>query len=75
MSPLFPPERYGLVVIVERGDAKNRKAATLPLRKETAVELRGFIGTKQPIARVLRMPRPEYVVVALRGELKAAEIA
>jgi len=59
---------------VEAASAKNRKAATLPLRSDTASELRAFLANKLPTAKVFRMPRPENVVVMLRGDLEAAGV-
>jgi len=61
-------------VTIDAANAKNRRAATLPLRPDTAAELHGFIGTKHPTAKAFRMPRPENVVVALRSDLEAAGI-
>ena len=45
-------------VTIDAAHAKNGKAATLPLRPETAAELRTFLGNKPPTAPVFRMPRP-----------------
>lgn len=53
---------------------KNRRAATIPLRLQTAAELRGFIGQKHPKALVWELPRPENIVIMLRGDLKNASI-
>ncbi len=61
-------------VTIDAGDAKNRKAATLPLRMDTAQDIRGLLASKMPTAPVFCMPRPENVVVMLRGDLKAAGI-
>jgi len=61
-------------VTIDAANAKNRKAATLPLRAGTAAELRSFLGNKLPTVAVFRMPRPEKVVTAIRGDLAAAGI-
>ncbi len=61
-------------VTIEAVSAKNGKAATLPLRPDTAAEMGSFIGPKMPTAGVFKMPRPEEVVVMLRADLEAAEI-
>jgi len=61
-------------VTIDAANAKNGKAATLPLRPETGTELRAFLGNKLPTAPVFRMPRPEKVVIVLRGDLDAAGI-
>jgi len=62
-------------VTIDAASAKNRKAATLPLRPDTAAELAAFVGCKVPTAPVFKMPRPEDVVVMLRADLEAAGIA
>ncbi len=62
------------VVSLPASATKNRKAATLPLRLDTARELSVFLGTKLPTAEVFKMPRPEKVVIMLRADLKAANI-
>ena len=59
-------------VTIDAASAKNGRSATLPLRAETAVELRAFIGQKHPAAHVFRMPRPEKIVAMLRADLEAA---
>ncbi|MBI4719033.1 MAG: tyrosine-type recombinase/integrase [Planctomycetes bacterium] len=61
-------------VTVEAGATKNRRAATIPLRPATAVDLAGFLGCKAPTAPVFRMPRPELVVQMFRADLEAAGI-
>ena len=61
-------------VTIDAAHAKNGKAATLPLRPDTASELRAFLGNKLPTTAVFKMPRPEKVVIALRGDLDAAGI-
>lgn len=62
------------VVVIEAVAAKNGRAATLPLRPDTAAELRGFLANKLPVATVFPMPRPETVVVMLRADLEAEGI-
>ncbi len=59
-------------VTIDAASAKNGKAATLPLRSDTASELAAFLGTKMPAAAVFSMPRLKNVVVLLRGDLAAA---
>jgi len=61
-------------VKIDAANAKNRKAATLPLRSETAAELRALLGAKLPTVPVFHMPRPEKVVMMMRGDLDAAGI-
>ncbi len=61
-------------VTVEAASAKNRQKATLPLRPETADGMRTFLANKLPTARVFALPRPENIVVMLRGDLDAAKI-
>jgi len=61
-------------ITVQAKSAKNRSAATLPLRSSTATELETFLKGKHPGAAVFNMPRPENVVVMLRQDLKAAGI-
>ncbi|MBI3835858.1 MAG: site-specific integrase [Planctomycetes bacterium] len=61
-------------ITVEAANAKNRKAATLPLRPDTATELRAFLSNKLPTAAVFKLPRPENIVVMLRRDLEAAGI-
>lgn len=61
-------------ISVEAATAKNRRAATLPLRPDTAAELADFVGCKHPAARVFNMPRPEKVIFMLRDDLAAAGV-
>ncbi|MBI5865340.1 MAG: tyrosine-type recombinase/integrase [Planctomycetes bacterium] len=61
-------------VTVAAKDAKNRTAATLPLRRETADGLRKFLADKLPAASVFKLPRPEQVVEMLRVDLDEADI-
>ncbi|MBI5863676.1 MAG: site-specific integrase [Planctomycetes bacterium] len=59
-------------VTIDAASAKNRESATLPLRSDTADGLRTFLANKLPTARVFALPRPEKVVILLRGDLAAA---
>ena len=61
-------------VTIDAASAKNRRAATLPLRPDTAGELRAFLAGKHPMVGVFRLPRPENIVQMLRGDLKTAGI-
>jgi len=61
-------------VSVEAATAKNRKAAVLPLRPDTADGLRGFLAGKAPAAPVFKLPRPETVVAMMRADLEAAGV-
>ncbi|MCH7591182.1 MAG: site-specific integrase [Planctomycetes bacterium] len=70
----FDLGRSDPTVTIGAASAKNGKAATLPLRPDTAAELHAFIGQMIPTASVFKMPRPENVVRMLRGDLDAAEI-
>ena len=64
----------GLRVTVRAAYTKNRTEAVLPLRKDTAEELRGFLWGKLPKARVFTMPEPNRVVKMLRADLESAGI-
>ncbi len=61
-------------VRVEADEAKNRTAATIPLRLTTAAELRPILAGKLPTARAFPMPLPNDVVKMLRADLDAAGI-
>lgn len=61
-------------VTIAAKSAKNRKAATLPIRPATATDLTAYLADKLPLAAAFTMPRPEKVVVMLREDLAAAEI-
>jgi integrase len=61
-------------VTVAAKDAKNRTAASLPLRPATVEGLRTFLAGKLPAAAVFKFPRPEQIVQMFRVDLKAAEI-
>lgn len=55
--------------------AKSRRERAIPLKPDTAVGLKAFLGTKLPTAQVFsNMPRAEKVVIMLRGDLAKAEI-
>jgi hypothetical protein len=54
--------------------AKNRQAATLPLRTETAADLRAFLADKLPTARTFAMPRIDKLASMFRADLADAGI-
>ena len=62
-------------VTVFDDDTKNRQAAELPLRADTAAGLRVFLTDKPPGVRVFPMPKDDAVVRMLRHDLKRAGIA
>jgi len=64
----------GLTVTVRAAYSKNRTEATIPLRKETAEELRGFLRGLLPTAKVFAMPKADYVAKMLRADLESAGI-
>jgi len=74
MWPSFELGGSEPTVTIDTPSAKNRRAATLFLRPDTAGELRKFLAGKHPAACVFRLPRPENLVQVLRGDLKAAGI-
>ena len=55
-------------------DTKNREPAEIPLRPDTAAELRIFLGAKPASGPVFPMPGGDEVVRMLRRDLKAAGI-
>jgi integrase/recombinase XerD len=54
--------------------SKHRKDDILPLRKDTAAELKGYLAMKLPTAPAFNMPSPSNVVRMFRVDLKAAKI-
>ena len=61
-------------VTVTAGYSKRRREDTLPLRKDTANELQGFVKGKLPAVAVFNMPKLNQVVKMLRMDLEAAGI-
>jgi len=59
-------------VTVEAMHAKNRKESEIPLKRETAEMLRGFLAQKLPKAAAFKMP--ERVCEMFRADLEAAGI-
>jgi integrase len=55
--------------------AKSRRERIIPLKPETASELRTFLRGKLPNAPVFRLLRPENIVVMLRHDLERAGVA
>ncbi len=55
-------------------DTKNRQQAVLPLKHETAAELREFLADKLPAAQAFVMPPVEHLAAMLREDLADAEI-
>jgi len=64
----------GLTVTVRAAYSKNRQEAAIPLRKDTAEELRGYLRGKLPTAKAFAMPKADYVAKMLRADLEAAGI-
>ncbi len=62
-------------VTVAAAYSKHRREDTLPLRKDTADELRALTSGKLPAARAFNMPKLNQVVKMLRADLEAAGIA
>jgi integrase len=62
-------------VVVEAAYSKHRRRDQLPLRPDTANELRAFVRGKLPMATVFAMPNRWRVVKMLRADLGAAGIA
>ncbi len=61
-------------VTVEAGYSKNRKEATLPLRKRTAAILQYYLSNKLPKAKAIKMPRVKNLAKMLRKDLKRVDI-
>lgn len=64
----------GLTVTVRAAYSKNRTEAAIPLRKDTAKDLRGFLRGKLPTAKAFAMPKADYVAKMLRADLESAGI-
>ena len=56
-------------VTVMAAFTKNRQAATLPLRPNTASDLQSLLGVKLPTAAAFNMPKPYEVIDMLRADL------
>jgi len=61
------------IVTVRAGYSKRKREDVLPLRPDTAAELRGFLSGKLPDARAFRVP--DKAVKMLRADLADAGIA
>jgi integrase len=66
----FDFENY--TVTVEAAYSKNRRQSTLPLRKDTAAELRSVVAGKLPNAQVFKVP--EKTANMLKADLEAVGI-
>ena len=64
----------GCTVTVRAAYSKRRREDSLPLRPDTAAELREAFASKTPEAKAFSMPGPHKVVGMLRGDLAEAEI-
>ncbi|MBP8605284.1 MAG: site-specific integrase [Phycisphaerae bacterium] len=64
----------GLTVTVQAAYSKNRQKAVIPLRKDTAEELRDYLRDKLPTAKAFTMPTANDLVKMLRADLKSAGI-
>ena len=62
-------------VTVEAAYSKRRRDDVLPVRAETAAELRTFLAAKLPRAPAFNMPSKSGVVRMLRADLSDAEIS
>ncbi len=60
-------------VTVAAGYSKHRREDTLPLRKETATELRAFLAGKLPGARAFRMPSKSRIANMIEADLAATQ--
>jgi len=63
------------LVVVEAAYSKHRRRDELPLRPDTAKELRAFMSDKLPATPAFNMPRPNQLVFMLKNDLQAAGIA
>jgi len=61
-------------VTVERGGTKNKKLAVLPLRANTALELKEFFSTKMPSTKGFNLPNKFRMADMLRADLTEAGI-
>jgi len=61
-------------VAVEAGYSKHRRRDVLPLRPDTAAELRGFLANKLPAASAFPLPNRDKTIRAFKADLKAAGI-
>jgi len=61
-------------VTVAAAYSKHRREDVVPLRKETAADVRAFLAAKTPAAWVFHMPKACHVAKMLRKDLKAATI-
>ncbi len=64
----------GLTVTVEARHSKRRRQDTLPLRPETAGDLRVFFAGKLPKAKAFRMPHKDRVSDMIQADLAEAGI-
>ena len=64
----------GCTVTVQGRYSKRRREDTLPLRSETAEDLRAFFTGKLPEARAFRMPSKSRVANMVKADLTAAGI-
>ncbi len=61
-------------VTIAAAYAKNRRQDLLPLRADTVCELRAFLASMLPTARVFSMPSSEHTAKMLRADLELAGI-
>jgi len=61
-------------VTVNSTHTKNRRKAIVPLRAETATELRNYLSHKAPAAPMFKMPATHQVIGMLRADLRAAGV-
>ena len=62
------------IVCVEAAYSKRKRRDTLPLRPDTAAELKSYFANKIPNMRAFNMPNKERVVEMLRADLADADI-
>jgi len=62
-------------VRVAAGYSKRRREDALPLRPDTAAELRNHLAAKHPGARAFNMPRPDLMAKMIRTDMAAAREA
>ncbi len=63
----------GCAVIIEARYSKRRRRDTLPLRSETAAELRGFFADKMPMTKAFNMPGKDRVADMIQADLAATQ--
>ena len=63
-----------LTITCKAGYSKRRRLDVLPLRQDTAAELRSFLANKLPSARAFNLPKSDRTCDMLRADLADADI-